>query len=78
MMGIQRSFDKNYLGFRKRKELQKRLSAIKITFILYILVSISVLMLVAQGKVLNILDISDTWKVIIRNTRWIVIILLFF
>ncbi|HRG81197.1 MAG TPA: YihY/virulence factor BrkB family protein [Chitinophagaceae bacterium] len=78
MMGIQRSFDKNYLGFRKRKELQKRLSALKITFILYILVSISVLLLVAQGKVLNILNISDTWKAIIRNTRWIVIILLFF
>ena len=78
MMGIQRSFNKNYLGFRKRKELQKRLSALKITFIIYILVCLSVLMLVAQGKVLNLFEISETWKEIIRNARWLVIILLFF
>jgi membrane protein len=78
MMGIQRSFDKNYLGFKKRKGLQKRLSALKITIIIYILVSISVLLLVAQGKVLNLIGFNETWKIIILNTRWIIIILLFF
>lgn len=78
MMGIQRSFDKNYLGFKKRKGLQKRISAIKITFIIYILVCISVLLLVAQGRVLNLFEINETWKSIILNTRWIVVVLLFF
>ncbi len=78
MMGIQRSFDKNYIGFKKRNELQKRLAALKVTFIIYILVFISVLLLVAQGKVLSLIGINETWKKIIINTRWIVIILLFF
>lgn len=78
MMGIQRSFDKNYPGFRKRKGLQKRIAALKVTFIIYILVFISVLLLVAQGKVLNLIGINEAWKQIIINTRWIVIVLLFF
>ena len=78
MMGIQRSFDKNYLGFRKRKGFQKRLSALKVTFIIYILVFVSVLLLVAQEKVLNLLAVGQTWKNIIVNTRWIIVVLLFF
>lgn len=78
MMGIQRSFNKNYLGFWKRKGLQKRLSALKITAILYLIVFISVLLMIAQGKVLNVFEISDTWKSIILNTRWLVIVLLYF
>lgn len=78
MMGIQRSFDKNYLGFRKRKGFQKRLSALKVTFIIYILVFISVMLLVAQGKVLNLFPMGEIWKNIIINTRWIVVVLLFF
>ncbi len=78
IMGIQRSFDKNYIGFKKRKEFQKRLAAIKITFIIYILVFISVTLLVAQGKVLNLIGINYVIKKIIINTRWLVIILLYF
>ncbi len=78
MMGIQRSFDKNYMGFRKRKELQKRLSALKITFIIYILVCISVSLLVAQGKILNLIVVDETLRYIISNTRWLVVVLLFF
>lgn len=78
MMGIQRSFDKNYPGFRKRKGFQKRLSALKVTFIIYILVFVSVMLLAAQGKVLNLFDMGATWKKIIINTRWIVVVLLFF
>jgi membrane protein len=78
MMGIQRSFDKNYIGFKKRKGFQKRLAALKITFIIYILVFISVLLLVAQGKVLNLFDLDPGIKKLILNTRWIVIVLLFF
>lgn len=78
MMGIQRSFDKNYIGFKKRKGFQKRLSALKVTFIIYILVFISVMLLVAQGKVLNLFDLSSGIKEMIINTRWVIVILLFF
>ncbi|MEP6700549.1 MAG: YhjD/YihY/BrkB family envelope integrity protein, partial [Bacteroidota bacterium] len=52
MMGIMRSFDKNYIGFRKRTDLQKRGVALKITMVLFILVFTSVLLLIAQGQVL--------------------------
>lgn len=78
MMGIQRSFDKNYIGFRKRKGLQKRLAALKITFVMYILVFASVLLLVAQGKVLSFFNVNPAIRSIIINARWLVIILLFF
>lgn len=78
MMGIQRSFDKNYIGFKKRKGVQKRVAALKVTFIIYVLVFISVMLLVAQGKVLNLFDLGSGVKKIIINTRWVIVILLFF
>jgi membrane protein len=79
MMGIQRSFDKNYIGFKKRKGLQKRGVALKITFILFILVFTSVLLLVARGTVLEFFGVeNETVKAIITNARWLIIVLLFF
>ncbi len=79
MMGIMRSFDKNYLGFRKRTELQKRGTALKITMVLFIIVFISVLLLISRGSVLQWLGIeSRVVRNIILNARWAIIILLFF
>lgn len=79
MMGIMRSFDKNYIGFRKRTGLQKRGVAIKITMILYVLVFASVLLLIGREAVLKFLGINNhTVRSIILNARWLVIILLFF
>lgn len=79
MMGIQRSFDKGYIGFRKRKGLQKRGVALKITFVIFILVFASILLLVARGTVLEFFGIqNETVKAIITNARWVVIVLLFF
>lgn len=78
MMGIQRTFDKNYIGFRKRKELQKRGVALKITFVLFFLVFASVLLLIARGTVLDFFGIQNsTLRFIIVNMRWLIIILLF-
>ena len=37
VMGIMRSFDKNYIGFTKRRELHQRWVALRLTFILFIL-----------------------------------------
>jgi membrane protein len=79
MMGIMRSFDKNYLGFRKRTEFQKRMAALKLTGILYLLIFVSVLLLIAQGSVLRSIGIRDWWvRTFIINARWGVIVLLFF
>lgn len=79
MMGIMRSFNKNYPGFRKRKELQKRLAALKITAVLFVVVLVSVLLLAGQSAVLKWLGIGNkTVREIIVNARWLVIVLLFF
>lgn len=79
MMGIMRSFDQNYIGFRKRKELQKRGVAIKITLMLFVLVIVSILLLISREAVLEWLGItSETVRYIILNARWVIIILLFF
>ena len=79
MMGIMRSFDKNYLGFRKRKDIEKRLVALKITIILFILMFASILVLIARDAVLKWVGITNPNAIeIINNLRWLVIILLFF
>lgn len=78
VMGIQRSFDKNYIGFRKRTGWQKRFSAIKITMVLYVLVFLSVLLLITQGQLLKLIIVNQTLREIIQNARWAIIVLLFF
>jgi membrane protein len=79
MMGIMRSFDKNYIGFKKRKSLQKRGIAIKLTLIMFVIVFSSILLMVMQGAVLKWLGIqSATVRTVIKNVRWVVIVLLFF
>lgn len=79
IMGIMRSFDKNYIGFKKRTDLQKRGIAIKITMILFVLMLASILLLVGQGAVLQWLGIkNNTVRTVIVNTRWIITFFLFF
>jgi membrane protein len=79
IMGIMRSFDKNYIGFRKRTGLQKRGAALKITLVLFVLVFASILLLIVQGSVLEWIGITNSvLKTIILNARWAVIIFLFF
>ena len=79
MMSIMRSFDKNYFGLKKRTGLQKRGVALKITMVLFVLVFTSILLLIVREVVLKWLGIqSETWRNIIINARWIVIVFLFF
>lgn len=79
IMGIMRSFDKNYMGFIKRTGFQKRMIALKITMILFIMVIVSILLLVGQGIVLKWMGIRSTQlRNIIFNARWVIIVLLFF
>jgi membrane protein len=79
MMGIMRSFDKNYVGFTKRKGFNRRMVALKITAILYLIVFISLAALIAREVVLQGLGIEAPQVIaIIMNLRWFVIVLLFF
>ena len=79
MMGIMRSFDKNYIGFKKRKGLEKRGVALKITFILFVLVFICILLIIAREAVLHWIGITNrTAVLLIKNLRWVVIVFLFF
>lgn len=79
MMGIMRSFDKNYIGFKKRKELQKRLVALQITAVLFIFVFASILLLIGQGQVLQFIGIRNAGvRAVLLNVRWVIIIFLFF
>src|SRR5579875_2981235 len=76
MMGVLRSFDKNYPGFRKRKTLQKRRVALQLTLIVYFLFFICLLLLVAQSQVLRWVGIKGTTlRDIIHNARWVLIVL---
>jgi membrane protein len=79
VMGIMRSFDKNYIGFRKRKPFHRRLVALGLTLILFGIVIAATLLLVMHGALLKKLGIGTPWfRELIHNARWIFIILLFF
>ena len=75
MMGILRSFDKNYEGFLKRSGFAKRSTALKLTLMVFTLVFLCLLLLIAQGVVLHWIGIrSSALKLVITNARWIIII----
>jgi membrane protein len=77
MMGVLRSFDKNYPGFKKRKGLHKRRVALQLTMIVFFLIFLCMLLLIAQANVLRWLGVeSEFWRNLIHNSRWIMIILL--
>lgn len=79
MMGILRSFDKNYEGFRKPTGLQKRKTALRLTMIFFMIIFTGILLLVAQGQMLRLIGIRNgNVRAIIANTRWIIIVLLVF
>jgi membrane protein len=79
MMGVMRSFNKNYLGFEKRKGLHKRWVAIKLTAILYSLLLVCLFLLLMQSNILKLVGVKD---VVLRDVivygKWIFIIALIF
>ena len=79
IIGIMRSFDKNYIGFRKRSDFHRRLVALKLTGILFVVIFACTLLMVMQGVVLKWLGVkSHLLRVIIVDARWVIIVLLFF
>jgi membrane protein len=77
MLGIMRSFDKSYIGFKKRSSMQERKTALKLILIVFILLIIGIGLLIAQGTVLKWIIKSSLLRAIITNFRWILIVLLF-
>ncbi|WP_114789008.1 YihY/virulence factor BrkB family protein [Niabella yanshanensis] len=79
MMGVMRSFDKDYTGFTKRKGIRKRLTAIRITLVLVFLFILCLALLIAQQSVLEWLGIENEWlAAALGKVRWVLIILLLF
>lgn len=79
MMGLLRSFDRDYPGFEKRRGFHKRRIALQLTMLVFFLIFICILLLIAQANVLRWLGVeSAMWRNIIHNSRWILIILLTF
>jgi len=79
MMGLMRSFNKNYIGFEKRTGLNTRLVAIKLTVIIMGLILACVLLLILQGAVLKMLGIrSEFVLTVIGIVRWLLLVSLIF
>jgi membrane protein len=77
VMGLMRSFNKDYIGFEKRRGFKKRWMAIKLTALLFGLVLACMLLLITQRAVLVWVGIQN---VSVRNVivygRWIFIVAL--
>ncbi|MBK7883119.1 MAG: YihY/virulence factor BrkB family protein [Chitinophagaceae bacterium] len=80
MMGIMRSFSKGYIGFEKRKGIQTRWMAIKLTALMFGLVLACLILLVSQGVVLRrVFGIKDAGiRTIIFYARWLFIVAMIF
>ena len=79
MMGLMRSFNKNYIGFSKRKGLHDRWIAIRLTTLIFGLVLGCLILLITQGAALKWLGLkSPFWRDLISYVRWIFIIALIF
>lgn len=80
MMGIMRSFNKGYKGFRKRTGLQNRWTAIKLTMLIMGLLLACLLLLILQGPFLNMLGFKrgTVLRNIILTFRWVFIVALIF
>jgi membrane protein len=75
MMGLMRSFNKNYIGFSKRKDLHNRWMAIKLTSLLFLLLLGCIILLVTQEAVLKWIGITNaTLRQVIVYARWIFIL----
>ncbi len=79
MMGLMRSFNKNYEGFEKRKGLHKRWVAIRLTVLIFGLVLGCLILLITQGAVLKWLGMgSKFWREFIFYVRWFFIVAVIF
>lgn len=79
MMGVMRSFNKNYIDFKVRKGLHNRLIAIRLTSLIFCLVMGCLILLITQGAVLKWMGMrSHAWREVIFYGRWLFVISMIF
>lgn len=79
MMGLMRSFNKNYMGFAKRNDFHNRWLAIKLTTLLFSLLLGFLILLITQTAVLKWIGIrSSTTRAFIFYIRWVFIVVLIY
>lgn len=79
VIGLMRSFNKDYIGFQKVKGLKKRWIAIKLTVLLFGLILICLVLLLMQNNVLNLIGVKDIkTRHLILYGKWLFIIALIF
>ena len=79
IMGLMRSFNKDYIGFQKIKGLRKRWRALRLTILLFGLLLLCFILLLVQNNVLNMIGIKNMQiKHLILYGKWIFIIGLIF
>lgn len=79
MMGLMRSFNKNYIGFQRRTDVQTRWTAIKLTLLMMGLIFACLVLLSLQGIVLKWMGIgSEFVRTVIKTLRWLFLVTLIF
>lgn len=79
VIGLMRSFNKDYIGFQKIKGLKKRWEAIKLTLMLFGLILACIVLLLLQRDILNWIGIKNVHvKNLILYGKWIFVIGLIF
>ncbi len=79
VMGLMRSFNKDYIGFKTIKGFKKRWMAIKLTILLFSLLLICLILLLVQNNILSMIGIkNETIKQLILTGKWFFIIGLIF
>jgi len=78
IMGLMRAFNKNYVGFEKRKRLQRRWIAIKLTMLMFGLLLTYLFLLIMQGNLLELIVEDSGWRTVISYGRWVLMVVLVF
>lgn len=79
MMGLMRSFNKNYMGFSRRNDFHTRWMAIKLTALLFSLLLGFLIILLTQSALLKWMGIkSGVIRTFIYYIRWVFIIALIY
>jgi membrane protein len=78
-MGIMRSFNKDYIGFKKIKGIKKRWIAIKLTILLFGLLMLCLVLLLIQSNILNWIGVKNqSIRDLILYGKWLLIVALIF
>jgi membrane protein len=78
IMGLMRAFNRDYVGFEKRRGLKDRIVALRVTVILFGLVLGYLILLIMQGALLKLMVTNDALREVFAYVRWVFMLLLIF